>query len=157
MFHCYIFNATANLPHLNPHFPLFLLSFHIYYFHSPPVLSFLSTLSFPFPLYGLSAHCFHVLLLSFSILACLAHFSVTVNWILYFHRSALTYLLNSISLHYTLFLPPAIILIATHFYSSCPHLSLVPAPSFPPTLIKFPSHPSIIFPDPERRDAGGVV
>lgn len=33
------------------------------------------------PLFRLPTHCFHVLQLSFSILTCLAHFSVTLKWI----------------------------------------------------------------------------
>lgn len=86
MFHCCSFNATAHLPSTFP--TLFLLPLYIFYFLTPHLRCPFSPLS-SFPLYRLSTHWFHVLLLSFSILTCLAHFCVTVNWILYFHRSAL--------------------------------------------------------------------
>lgn len=83
------FNTTPHISHLNPHFPLYLcFPFISSTFSLPTLCCPFSPLS-SFPLCRLSTHWFHVLLLSFSILTCLAHFSVAVNWILYFQLSAL--------------------------------------------------------------------
>lgn len=136
MFHCCSFNATAHLSHLNTHSPVFfLLSLYTTTFSVPCVLS---TLSFSFPLYGLSAHCFHVLLLSFSILTCLAHFSVTANWILYFNCTALTLPTESY-FSALLYIPFSWHCLDSYifplFCSFCPQLF-----SFHPMLIKNLSH-----------------
>lgn len=92
---CFI-DAFTQLPHLNPRLPLLFCSpFIISPFSFSTCVVLALFLSFSFPLYSLSAHCFHVTLLSFSIFACLAHFSATVNWILYFSTAPLSlYLLD---------------------------------------------------------------
>lgn len=100
-------------------FPLYLL------FYSTDELFFFSTLPFLFPLYCQSTHHFHVLLLSFSILTCLAHLSVTVNWIPFF---------PSLCSHFTYRIQfPCIILSALPLPLSCkPHIAtlfLIQVPS----------------------------
>lgn len=127
-------------PHLNPHFPLYLCFPFISPAASLPTrASFLSTLSFSFPLCRLSTHCFHVLPLSFPILTCLAHFSATIYWILYFHRSALTLPTE----HYFSTLLP---LPSTCHYLDCRILPLCHSlPTPPPTLFFLIPFPSLSF------------
>lgn len=84
---------------------------------------------------------------SFSIFTCLAHFSVTVNWILYFNTALLSlYTLNLTSLHYSLCLPSTCHYLDSHvfplFLSFYPPLFLITFPSS--QLIKFVFHPPFL-------------
>lgn len=94
------------------------------------------------PLFRLSTHCFHVLQLSFSILTCLAHFSVTLKWIpispsrcsRFTHRTQFFCITRTL-----------IISIAT--FPLALRLSVA-------RLMKFVCH--LFLSDPEQCDAGGV-
>lgn len=94
---------------------------------------------------------------SFSVLTCLAHFSVTENWI--FLCSNFT---DWISLHYiTLFsFFKPVLLKVTWFHSfplSIPFACSQHSSIFPWLIVCFPPHHPILFPDPEWCNAGGDV